>query len=417
MTRARDAQMDLVDALLTTPQAKSVVGLSLSPLFQRQWPSIYAALDRGRLDSRRLERQYVAMLSRQERPLWVTDATTWPRPEARTVPDRGFHHLPTTTANTPVGIGHRYSTVTAIPEAQGSWVLPLSHERIPLGQSEVACGAGQVRRLVKGVTCRPLVLADSLYAGPLWLNETADLNIDTLARLRPNRALYRRPVRRSTLGRPPLDGPVLNLRQADSWSDPDQQALIEDDNLGVVTLSVWHHLHFKTARDHEVSVIQVCLSRRGPQLSGYKPLWLMYAGTTPLNLVQDWRFYLRRYAIEHWYRFIKNHLLWTSFAGTSLHNTQLWSHLVTIAYWQLWLARAAVADQRHPWEKRVSEPSHLTPGRVHRSVIALFATIGTPACPPKPRGKSPGRPVGEKMLPRARYPALKKGTKSMLATI
>ncbi len=410
MTSARDAQMDLVDALLAAPDAKSVVGLSLSPVFRRQWPSVYAALDRGRLDSRRLSRQYVAMLPRQERPLWVVDATTWPRPEARTLPERGFHHLPTTTANTPVGIGHRYSTVAAIPEAQGSWVLPLSHERIPLGHSEVAFGARQVRCLIEGVAYRPLVLADSLYAGPLWLNETADLNIDTLARLRPNRALYRRPVHRSTLGRPPLDGPVLNLRQPNSWFDPDQQAVIADDNLGVVTLSVWHHLHFKTARDHEVSVIQVCLSKGRSKSPDHKPLWLMYSGSTPLDLSHDWRLYLRRYAIEHWYRFIKNHLLWTSFAGTSVHNTQLWSHLITIAYWQLWLARSVVADQRHPWEKPVIEPSQLTPGRVHRSVVALFAMIGTPTRPPKPRGKSPGRSVGEKMPPRARYPALKKGT-------
>lgn len=408
MTKARDAQIELVDALLATPQARSVVSLSLSPVYQRQWSSIYAALNRGQIDSHQLSQGHVARLPATERLLWVVDASTWPRPEARTMPERGFHHMATTTANTPVAIGHRYSTVVAIPEAQGSWVLPLSHERIPFEASEVAFAAQQVRRLVQAASPRPLVLADSLYAGPMWLNETADLPIDTLARLRSNRALYRRPVRRSPYGRQPLDGPVLNLRRPETWHDPDQERVVNDDDLGTVTLTVWHQLHFKTARNHEVSVIQVCLSKPRTRRQVEPALWLMYIGTTPLNLAKDWLFYFRRYAIEHWYRFIKRHLLWIDFAGTTLDNTQTWSHLVTIAYWQLWLARHVVADQRLPWEKRMSNPAQLTPGRVHRSVMTILAVIGPLARPPKPRGNSPGRRVGQKMSPRKRYPAQKK---------
>ncbi len=408
MVKERDAQMELVDALLTQTEARSVAGLSLSPFFRRQWPSVYTALDRGQVDEEELRRVCVSCLPKQERALWVADASTWPRPEAWTLPERGFHHVATTTANTPVGIGHRYSSVVAVPEERGSWALPLSHERIPFGDSEVSFAAGQVRRLVQGLTCRPLLLADSLYAGPLWLNETADLNIDTLARLRPNRTLYRRPTPRSGPGRPRLDGSPLNLRRADTWHDPDERAVVDDPELGRVNLTVWRNLHFRKARGHEVCVIQVTLSKPCHQTRRRPCLWLMYAGQTPLNPARDWRYYLRRYTIEHWYRFLKSQLLWTSFAGTALHNTQLWSHLVTVACWQLWLARRLVADQRLPWEKPVVVHSQLTPGRVRRSFAPLLAVIGTPAQPPKPRGKSPGRSVGAKLRPRARYPALKK---------
>lgn len=411
MESERDAQMDLVDALLTQTAAKSVVSLSLSPFFRRRWPSVYAALDKGRLDEAELSRGYVSRLPAQERALWAVDATTWPRPEARTLPERGFHHLATTTANTPVGIGHRYSSVVAIPEEQGSWVLPLSHERLPFGQSEVAWAAGQVRRLAAGLTYRPLVLADSLYAGPLWLKETDGVEIDTLARLRPNRTLYRRPPPRSGLGRPRLDGAPLNLRRTDTWYDPDERAVVADPELGTITLTVWHQVHFKTARDHEVSVIHVELAKPSQPMHHRPDLWLMYAGRTPLDPLHDWRFYLRRYTIEHWYRFIKSQLLWTAFAGTGLHNTQRWSHLVTVAYWHLWLARHHVADQRLPWEKPVLDHSKLTPGRVRRSLAPLLVAIGTLARAPIPRGNSPGRARGTKLPPRARYPALKKGAK------
>lgn len=412
MTRERNGQMALVDALLATPKATSVVCLSLSPLYQRQWSSVYAALRRGRLASEKLSRVYVRMASRTGRKLWVVDATTWPRPEARTLPERGFHHLATTTASTPVGIGQRYSTVGVVAEEQGSWVLPLRHERIPHGESEVVFAARQVRQLVAETDVRPLVVADSLYGGPKWLNETHDLPVDTLARLRPNRALYRRPLHRHT-GRPALDGPALNLRRPETWHDPDQEETVEDKLWGTVELSLWHHLHFKKARAHEVTVIRVLLTQ-GRSRQSQKPLWLMYAGTTPFDLLRDWSLYLRRYAVEHWYRFIKSHLLWTRFAGAYLHNTQLWSWLVTLAYWHLWLARSVVADQRHPWEKAIPDPARFTPGRVHRAMAALLASIGTPVQPPKPRGKSPGTPLGSKRMPRIRFPCLKKGSEAML---
>lgn len=417
MTRERDGQMALADALLATAEARSVVALSLSPVFERRWPSVYTALQRGRLDSERLSGLYLKMATRQGSRYWVVDATTWPRSEARTLPERGFHHVATTTAGTPVGIGHRYATVGVVADERGSWVLPLKHERVPLEESEVVFAARQVRQLVAHTTIRPLVLADSLYAGPLWLRETHDLPIDTLARLRPNRALYRRPVRRP-MGRPALDGPVLNLRRPETWQDPDDEQVVQDSALGTVTLSLWRSLHFKTAREHEVTVIRVALSSRaGSNTSPPKPLWLMYAGATPFDLSRDWACYLRRYAIEHWYRFIKNHLLWNRFAGTGLNNTQLWSWLVTFVYWQLWLGRAVVADQRHPWEKPIADPAQLSPGRVRRSMALLLSQIGTPATPPKTRGKSHGRAPGSKMMPRIRFPCQKKGLNSMSTVI
>ena len=44
--RAADALFNTADALLTEPGAHSFPELSLSPCFQRQWPSLYEAGDR-----------------------------------------------------------------------------------------------------------------------------------------------------------------------------------------------------------------------------------------------------------------------------------------------------------------------------------------------------------------------------------
>jgi len=58
--------------------------------------------------------------------------------------------------------------------------------------------------------------------------------------------------------------------------------------------------------------------------------------------------------------------------------------------WELWLAREVVADNPLPWQKSMVK---LTPGRVAQSIGGVLAAIGTPACVPKTRGKSPGWPA------------------------
>ena len=50
LTLAKDAQFELVDALLLSPPIRSFPELSLSPVFRRQWPSAYAAIEEGQQD-------------------------------------------------------------------------------------------------------------------------------------------------------------------------------------------------------------------------------------------------------------------------------------------------------------------------------------------------------------------------------
>ncbi len=76
--------------------------------------------------------------------------------------------------------------------------------------------------------------------------------------------------------------------------------------------------------------------------------------------------------------------------------------------WELWLARDIVADNPLPWQKSMLQ---LTAGRVAQAMGGVLALIGTPAQPPKPRGKSPGWPIGEPRHRRTRYPVVKKRTK------
>ena len=65
-----------------------------------------------------------------QRLLWAIDGSTWPRPEAKTSPDRTCCRF--VTAGIPesgIKTGWEYQWLVAIPAAQGSWVLPLDVTR------------------------------------------------------------------------------------------------------------------------------------------------------------------------------------------------------------------------------------------------------------------------------------------------
>jgi len=122
-----------------------------------------------------------------------------------------------------------------------------------------------------------------------------------------------------------------------------------------------------------------------------------------------WRSYVRRFDLEHTFRFLKQSMGWTTPRVRHPEQADRWSWLVVAAYTQLRLARARVADLRLPWERRYDK-ARLTPVRVHRVVLSLLVELGTPAKPPKPCGRSPGRPKGRLSGRAKRYPAIKKAT-------
>ena len=75
--------------------------------------------------------------------------------------------------------------------------------------------------------------------------------------------------------------------------------------------------------------------------------------------------------------------------------------------WQLWLARNTVPDNPLPWQKRQLR-EEMTPGRVAQGFASLLAVIGTPAKPPKLRGKSTGWKIGRKRNKKTKFPVVKK---------
>ena len=163
----------------------------------------------------------VEILPANPRPLLVGDHTAWGRPQARTLNDRTFEHQPTPIkGQKPITIGHGYSTLGVVPEPEGSWFVPLLHERVKSDTTPSAHAADQLKRVCPLLGVRPVALYDSEYGSGTFLAHTQDIACDLLFRIRPNRTLRRVPGPYSGRGRPSLHGAVFRLSDPTTWGLP-----------------------------------------------------------------------------------------------------------------------------------------------------------------------------------------------------
>jgi Transposase DDE domain len=124
-------------------------------------------------------------------------------------------------------------------------------------------------------------------------------------------------------------------------------------------------------------------------------LWHSHPEADQLDLQRVFRVFLRRFDIEHTFRFLKQTLGWTRPRLRTPQQADRWTWLTIAAYTQLRLARGLAADLRRPWEAPL-DPERLTPARVRRGFPRIRRTARNPASAPKPTRPGPGRPKGSR---------------------
>ena len=400
---ARDALFDLMDAVLVSGCIVSFVSLSQSPVFRRQWSSTYRALQASHLPRGKVLKLLVSQIPTATQPVLVGDLSRWERPAAKTLKDRTF----TGGTGSGITVGHSYSTLAWIPEASGSWVLPLRHERLTSFETPACRAAFQLKQVTRQLGVRPLAVYDRGYGNANFVNQTASVEADLLLRLASNRCVYGAPAPYGGRGAPAKHGHKLKLNDPETWSVPTETVEVDAAKLGRVRVTRWSTYHFRKAAQRPMELIRVEVLERPVGKRRFSPLWLAWLGQTMPLLGDLWLSYWRRFAIEHWYRFAKQRLHWTQPQFSSLHANEVWSALMPLLSWQLWLAREDCHDHPLPWQ---APQASLAPGRVAQAFASILAAIGTPAAPPKPRGKAPGRAQGHQPPPRPRYPTVKKRT-------
>ncbi len=328
-------------------------------------------------------------------------------------------------AGQPIVAGWAYQLVARLGFERDSWVVPVDARRVTPEEDANDVAAKQVEGLVRELPERtpdPLFVFDAGYDPVRLQRHLEGCCAQILVRLHSGRTFYSEPERRSKrpVGRPFRHGKKFSCKDPRTWHHPTGELLVESADYGNVRVRAWSGLHPKTRKAAErygaktaavvvgtVVLVEVERLPRGERRRKPKSLWLWWHGRGEPDLDLLWRSYCRRFDVEHFVRFLKQKLGWTTPRVRYPEQADRWTWLVLAAYAQLRLARGFVADRRLPWERPLASRL-LTPNRVLRNFAALMPLVGTPARAPKPRGRSPGRPKVRLSGPAKRYPAVKK---------
>jgi hypothetical protein len=247
----------------------------------------------------------------------------------------------------------------------------------------------------------------------------ADVRVQLVVRVRTDRVFRPRPDPKpaGVHGRPRRHGERMTCKAP--LRRPDGQVVKDSAHHGRVQLLSWHRMHQKLDRQgywaqaypvgRRLPIVEGTLVRIRVEWlpDGRKPpaeVWLWHCGPTPPDVSLVWFGYLRRFDIEHFFKFAKGQLGWTKARLRHPEQADRWTWLIIAAYTQLRLARRLAADLRAPWQRRLSPGEELTPYRVRRGFRRIRTAGGLPARPPKPSRPGPGRPKGSRSGPAKRYP-------------
>ena len=409
-TRAADALFEVADALLATPQARSFVELSQAPGVQRRWPSLYAALAYGRIDRAALRRLFARHLPSPApgvRLVLALDTSPIHRPEARTFADRTLVYAPNLPAGvTPVLPGWACSTLVVLPDPVSSWTYVLDNRRVPSTDTATTVGAEQLAALLPLLPERPVLVADGHYGTAAWVQATAALPCDQLLRAKRTAVLHRpAPPRTGKRGAPKKDGPRFQGSDPASHGEPDAQWQGTDARGHEVSVACWGGLHLKACRAVPITAVRIVRAGAADTKRDPREAWFWWLGDALPPLATLPQLYGRRFGIEHGYKFDKQALLWDRPRVRTPAQFERWTDLVAAAHNHLVLARPLVAVTHRPWERAARPP---TPAQVRRALPRILGQLGTPARPPRPRGKAPGRAPGTVVRRAARHPVLRK---------
>jgi len=414
LRRRADILFDLIDALTVAGQVSSPVALSEQKPFRRKFESVYDGLENGEMDIGEILSLLPDCMPQESETVagckvYAVDATPNEHEEAKTLPDRSVLK---SDKKDPLRYGHKYSWLVRLINFGTSWAAPVDIERISTETTDTQLAAVQVQELDLRDGQPKVIVADSRYEDRHFLGIFEHFqHTFGLIRLHGNRVLSEAPKKKpkGSRGAPRKHGQSFKLNGAHRSADQS-----ETFQLGQQTVRVyaWQKLHFKKLATLIGTLIQVEFLKADGTPRYKRPMWLLWTGPQTIALSDLCRMYLWRFAIEHLFRFLKQHMGLNSNRSPNLVSAQQWMWLCVLAYWQLLLMRDQVKADRPAWYPRKPEQrANLTPYQVQRSALVFLLELGTPAATPRPAGKGTGRPKNYHPTPRMHYPVIFKSKK------
>ncbi len=442
LNNGADVTLDLIDALCTAVGVSSPVELSLLPAFRgRHYSAVYQAIAHFPLQRQDL---LPLLLSFEPPPnlrpfhLYSVDVKPVARPYAHCLRDRHFVHRSTPVpGQKPITVGHAYSLLAYLPEKASPhappWAPIYDAQRVPSDTSYIQIAEAQCRDLIR-LHPKPsealLFVADNGFARRAFLYPlVAEEGSHVLVRLRSNQVVYGppSPKEKGKPGRPRLYGLRFALNDPTTWPQPDLEKTrttqLRNGRPVQIHLKVWYDMRMRGTRDYPMhrcpfTLLQVTLTTLEGRPLYRRPLWLACFGPKRQAWAPEFLYeaYRQRFDQEHAHRFLTQHLLAEAYQTPDTDHEERWWRLVTLAYFQLWLARPLAQARWRPWEKHLAKKAAsapcLSPTQVQRDFWRILSEMGTPARRLKPRGNPRGRRPGQRLPPRPRYRIVHKGQKT-----
>lgn len=441
-------------ALASFKSAKSVVGLSESPIYHYQYSSISEAVSNlartsAERDERRqsLQRLFLARFEAKSIIDWQTDGVSLFREHSRCLKDLQFVHQANTVirGNKPIGIGYPLLFIN-LADFESHWSLPFEVELVGKETDYVSlagrkmveiCGREEFQDLLNVNT------ADSSFGCPKYLSPTSQVeNLVSLTRLRHGRKVCFA-ERKKTGGAPQIYGADWYLREVSGdWTmnkeeqtitkyqtsiyenKPDEETVIFTKTRKGKELRIeirrWNEMlrhssdgfSMKEA-EYDLVSFRVLEVKTGERVFK-EDVFVAVTGRERkrLNLKEVYQRFRRRFDLEVTNRFMKQELFLEAYQTPAKENVENWVLTAQTAMWLLYEAADEVESVSAKWqqynEPKVREGGKRTPSQTKKGLERLFLSFEKEPYLPKKCKKGQGRQKGTKLEKRAEYKVEKK---------
>ena len=230
------------------------------------------------------------------------------------------------------------SHVVLLPQQAGQGTFVLDTARVASRELATEVAARQLRAVVALLVARglcPIILGDRWYACAPFLARMADRarHVACCASKAIASSIVRLPrVLPDRLGPAARMGTAFNAKTRAATATPDETWEGVDAKGARIEVRCWNHLHLRTARSLEVSVIQIIRHGASGKARDPKISWFVWKGDRSAPLAQISPTYRLRYSHEHGYRFDKQELLWDVPRLSTPERTERWTQVVACAH-------------------------------------------------------------------------------------
>jgi hypothetical protein len=445
---------NLVMALASYRDAKSVVALSKSPIFHHEFSSIFKAIDALAKNERELKRvgkmfrrQWLKYFPVKERNHFQTDVVNIFRSHAPCLKARQYRHKANNViaGNQPLGIGYGLSLVN-LADFESRWSLPFDLQRVGSNEDEIEVAAEQIKTICESeefLESLNINAADSSYGVAKYISQVNGINnLVNIIRLRHGNKVCSSEFQK-TSGAPQIYGSQYYLTEKSGWKEyrkkekvyrkyqtsiyekaADEIAEIEKVTRRGKRLKIelrrWREMKMRTKRgnsmkevEFEIVGIRVLNKATGERVFN-QDVFVAVVGERreELEIEEIAEVFYRRFDLEVGNRFLKQNLFLESYQTPDVQHLDNWTMLAQEAMWLLWSASTEVENVCEKWQQYSSpkgeKGGRFTPSQTRKGLERLILTFEPNPYLPKKCKKGVGRKKGSQFEPRKQYKVVKK---------